>query len=180
MASPAEQRRIRLKNDYQTMVNIKRPWLEWRVVRGAEPYVEEYELTVKLKTIVGSRPDYASNHKISVSLSATYPHSSAPQVKYLGDPKPFHPNWFTHGGWCYGSWLIHESLGQHVKRMLQTLQYDTQITNENSPANGTAKDWYMSKRSSNLFPCDTTDLPDPTTSRIKIKANKKKKFVLKE
>lgn len=180
MASPAEQRRIRLKNDYQTMVNMKRPWLDWRVVSGEEPYVEEYEITVKLKTIVGPGPNYASNHKISVSLPSTYPHSSAPQIKYLGSPKPFHPNWWTDGRWCYGSWLIHESLGQHVKRMLQTLQYDMQITNEDSPANSEAKTWYLSKRSSGIFPCDKTDLPDPTTSRLKVKSGvKKKKFVLK-
>jgi len=179
MASTAEQRRIRLKNDYQTMVNIKRPWLDWRILRGEEPYVEEYELTVKLRTITDSKPSYSDHHKIKLSLPSTYPHSSAPQVTYEGSPKPFHPNWFTNGGWCYGTWLIHESLGQHVKRMLQTLQYDIQITNVDSPANTAAKSWYLSKKDTGIFPCDTTELPDPTTSRLKLKTSTTKKFVLK-
>lgn len=179
MTSPAEQRRIRLKNDYQTMVNMSRPWLEWRAIKGEIPYVEEYELSVRLRTIVGPKPTYSNSHKISVVLPATYPHTSAPHIRYLGEPKPFHPNWFVDARWCYGTWLVHESLGQHVKRMLQTLQYDQQITNEGSAANSAARDWYVSRLGSNLFPCDTTVLPDPTTSRLKIKALPTKKFVLK-
>lgn len=179
--TPAEQRRIRLKNDYQTMVNIKRPWLDWRVVRGEAPFVEEYELSVRLRTIVGPSPEYADHHLISIFLPPTYPHNSAPQIKYLGDTRPFHPNWFSDGRWCFGTWLIHESLGQHVKRMLQTLQYDPQITYTGSPANRDATTWYLARQKSQprLFPCDRTDLPDPTTSRLKIKENKQKKFVLK-
>lgn len=178
--TPAEVRRVRLKNDYQTMVNIRRPWLGWSVVRGELPYVEEYLLDVTLKTIVGPGPSYATNHRISVSLPPTYPQSSAPAIRYLGTPRPFHPNWWPDGRWCYGTWLVYESLGQHVKRMLQTLQFDAQITNVNSPANRAAADWYLARRSSGLFPCDRSELPDPTTSRFRVVADTKKRLVIKE
>ena len=179
--NPAEQRRIRLKNDYQTMVNIKRPWLDWKTVRGIAPHVEEYELAVKVRTIVGPAPDYANDHIMSVVLPPTYP-LSPPQIRYLGKNRPFHPNWYRDGRWCFGEWLIYESLGQHVKRMLQTLQYDGQITNPASAANVDARDWYVARLRSNpgLFPCDRTDLPDPSTSRLKIKENADKKFILKD
>ena len=170
MSSTIEQRQIRLKNDYQSMVNIRCPWLKWTGILGAEPHIEQYDLELTLRTIVGPGPDYAGEHRISVFLPPNYPHKSAPEVRYQGDPKPFHPNWFRDGRWCYGTWLFHESLGQHVLRMIQTLQYDPQITDEDDPANFNAKTWYLEHKGSGIFPCDQTALPDPTTGRIKIKS----------
>lgn len=183
MTSAREQRRIRLKNDYQSMQNIVRPWLKWRALKGEPPYVEAYEIDVDLRTIVGPEPTYSSKHKIVVELPGTYPHKSAPIAIYQGNPKPFHPNWFTDGRWCYGTWLVHEGLGQYIVRMFLTLQYDSQITNERSPANSSANDWYLSNRNSGLFPCDTTALPDPsapTTGKIKIRSGAAgRKFVIR-
>ena len=50
--------------------------------------------------------------------------------------------------------------------MVKTLQYDSDITNVvGSPANSDAKDWYLQKRNSGLFPCDRQLLPDPTSAK---------------
>ena len=152
--NPEEQRKIRPKNDYQSMVNISRTWLTWRVETGSAPHVESYEVTAKIKTITGPPPTYTLDHKIRIDLPQNYPLGSAPTITYLGATKPFHPNWWTSGKWCYGSWLVHESLGQHLVRMLPTLQYDTQITNELSPANRDAAAWYVQSKNKGWFPCD--------------------------
>ncbi|MEM8948764.1 MAG: hypothetical protein AAGC99_05470 [Pseudomonadota bacterium] len=174
-SSPIEQRKIRLKNDHQSMVNIRCPWLQWTGTSGSEPYVERYELDLTLRSIVGPGPEYLDKHRISVVLPPNYPHRRAPEVRYQGDPKPFHPNWFTDGRWCSGPWLFHESLGQHIIRMIQTLQFDPHITDEDDPANLEAKSWYLQHKESGLFPCDQTALPDPTTGRLKIKSGIAKK-----
>lgn len=91
-------------------------------------------------------------------------------------PPPYHPNWYANGNWCHGTWTASESLGHYVIRMIRTLQFDLDITNPNSPANREARDWFVSKKSSGLFPCDRSILPDPTQSKFKIQPNVKKKF----
>lgn len=166
MASPQEQRKIRLGNDYTEMKNIKGAIVDWKAIRGTEPYVEEYELTINIRSIVSASPNYHNTFRMKVTLPDTYPFSAPPLISMISTPYPFHPNWFTSGRWCYGTWIMSESLGHHIIRMIRTLQYDTEITNEHSPANGTANDWYVSQRNRGLFPCDTTTLPDPTKMRF--------------
>lgn len=182
MATPQEQRKIRLKNDFAEMKNIKGNIVTWVGKRGSEPYIEEYELTIKIRSIVSSAPSYHNSFKMKVVLPDTYPFSAAPQISMLSTPYPFHPNWFTSGRWCYGTWIMSESLGHHIVRMIRTLQYDADITNEHSPANSDAKEWYISKRNDGLFPCDNTVLPDPTKSKFQISGSEtttKKKFEVK-
>jgi hypothetical protein len=87
----------------------------------------------------------------------------------LTQPQPFHPNWYTGGRWCSGDWNMSEGLGHHVIRMVRTLQFDRDITNEYSPANREANEWYKQHKNSNRFPCDTQILPDPTKARMVIK-----------
>ena len=81
-------------------------------------------------------------------------------------PQPFHPNWYRDKRWCYGKWDISEGLGHHVIRMIRTLQFDPEITDSNSPANGDARDWYLANQHQNLFPCDRKILPDPTKKKV--------------
>src|ERR1700688_2563632 len=128
--TPVEQRQIRLRNDYATMENIRTPWLNWKALKGTVPLVEEYEIDLRLRTIIDSRPTYRDRHVIRVTLGPSYPLTSAPWVQMITRPPPFHPNWFTSGQWCFGTWLYSESLGAHVIRMIQTLQFDEHITNE--------------------------------------------------
>jgi hypothetical protein len=95
-------------------------------------------------------------------------------VQMVTSPPPYHPNWFNAGRWCYGTWIVSEGLGSHVIRMIQTLQFDPEITNEGSPANASARDWYVAKKNSGLFPCDRQQLPDPThAKRFEIRSEHK-------
>jgi len=165
MPTPQEQRRIRIKNDYQEMLNIKGAIVNWTPFVGTPPYVEAYDLTVNVRTIIGSRPEYRNAHIIRVTLPANYP-TVAPLIVMQSSPQPFHPNWYRDKRWCYGKWDISEGLGHHVIRMIRTLQFDPEITDSNSPANGDARDWYLANQHQNLFPCDRKILPDPTKKKV--------------
>lgn len=164
MPTPQEIRKIRLANDYKQMCNIRGSIISWVVTEGSEPYVEEYKLTVHVRTITGvgsGGPQYRDVSEILVTLPPDYP-VRPPKVVMLSSPQPFHPNWWPQKNWCYGSWSPAEALGDHVIRMVKTLQFDMDITNEYSPANSEANAWYKSKKNSGLFPCDKTRLPDPS------------------
>jgi ubiquitin-protein ligase len=178
MATPQEQRNIRLQNDYKEMQNIKGDIIQWKPVKGNPPYVEAYELTVNIRTIIGSEPKYRKKHVIRLELDADYP-ISAPKTKMLSEPQPFHPNWYKNRKWCHGTWNLPEGVGHYVIRMIRTLQFDLEITNPNSPANDDANDWFKKNLNKGIFPCDNTILPDPTKSRFNVKSQSKKRFSIK-
>lgn len=166
MATPQEIRRIRLANDYKQMCNIKGSVISWVATKGIAPYIEEYKITINVRTIIGvgsGVPQYRDSSTVLVTLPPDYPRKP-PKTVMVSSPQPFHPNWYTTKNWCFGSWSMSEALGDHVIRMVKTLQFDPDITNEYSPANREANSWYKSKKNnSGLFPCDRTKLPDPST-----------------
>ena len=173
--TPQEIRNLRLKNDYKEMVNIKGSIISWEATKGTPPYVEEYNVTINIRGIVGEGPKYRNSHIIYLKLPPNYP-IAAPQVEMISKPIVYHPNWYRAGKWCYGTWLMSEGLGHHIIRMIRTLQYDLDITNENSPANSSANSWYKSHKRSGIFPCDSTILPDPTKKKMTMQFQTKKKF----
>lgn len=179
MATPQELRKIRIKNDYQEMKNIQGKIIQWRSIKGEYPYIEAYELTVNIKTIIGSSPDYRDFQILTIKLPPTYPFSP-PECFMLSTPKVFHPNWYSNGRWCFGTWDISEGLGHHVIRMIRSLQFDPDITNSNSPANYSARDWYLDNLNMHLFPCDKQILPDPTKSRFTKTILKHPKFIIEK
>lgn len=161
---------IRLRNDYEKMMRMSDTVITVTPSGGTPPYVNEYDLTVNVRSITGPAPTYRNQHHIKLRIPNEYP--ERPPLAFMTDAVVYHPNWFTSDNrWCYGSWDMQESLAAYVLRMVRTLQYDKEITNERSPANVEAKNWYVSQRSSGLFPCDTTPLPDPDA--------KPRKFVIK-
>lgn len=168
MATPQDRRKLRLQSDYREMENIKGRMVNWEVISGSPPFVEKYKLIVNVHTIISPQPQYRDTHMLELTLPPDYP-VSAPQIKMLDSPKPYHPNWFTDHRWCYGTWDISEGLGHHVVRMIRTLQFDLEITNPNSPADRDANNWFTSNLNRNLFPCDRQVLPDPTEDKIKKK-----------
>lgn len=173
MATPQEQRRLRLRHDFNEMQNIQGSIVSWTPVRGTPPFVEEYRLEVNIHTVIGPGPIYRDVHIIKVTLPSTYPLTSAPETVMETHPIPYHPNWFLSGRWCYGYWDIAEGLGHHVVRMLRTLQYDKEITNPLSPANREANTWYLENLNRGWFPCDPKTLPDPTKKRFDIDSTRK-------
>ncbi len=177
MATPQEQRKIRLKHDYQEMLNIRGTIVQWRPLKGEAPYIEAYELRVNVRTIIGPKPDYRDTHVLKLRLPPDYPISAAPKITMKTSPPPYHPNWWEENGqWCYGEWNISEGLGHHVIRMIRTLQFDPEITNTDSPANSDAEDWYSSNLDREWFPCDLQVLPDPTKEKFKMHTPVKKTF----
>lgn len=175
MATPQEQRKIRLSNDYREMENIKGSIIQWRPLIGEGTNIEKYEITINVRSIIGPGPDYRGNHVIHLTLPSDYPFSP-PQIVMQSSPQPYHPNWFSDKRWCYGSWDVSEGLGHHVIRMIRTLQFDREITNENSFANRDATGWYTGNLNRDWFPCDRQILPDPTKRRFEVKQNIKKTF----
>jgi len=170
MATREELRKKRLKADHAEMVNLKGSIVQWKAIVGKEPYVEVYELTVNIRSIIGPGPKYRDQHVIRVELDNSYP-ISKPEIHMISSPHPYHPNWWPHVGfdglWCSGDWDFAESLGHHIIRMLRVLQFDPVITNENSTTDSNQNDWYIKHKNSGLFPCDKQVLPDPTAGKIK-------------
>lgn len=174
--TPQELHAERLKNDHTEMCNLRGDIVTWRSIRGTAPYVNEYEIIVNVRTIIGEQPNYRDKHVIRVRLPDNYP-SAPPQTVMRSSPFPFHPNWYVSGTWCYGTWT-EEGLGHHIIRMIRTLQYDPEITFPESAANPVARDWYRRNLSKGFFPCDRKVLPDPTHKRglFQIRADSPKTF----
>jgi ubiquitin-protein ligase len=175
MVTPREARELRLKNDYKQMCNIRSGSITWRAIHGKPPHVDIYEVELQVRTIVSPKPDYRSKHLIRVELSAEYP-KKPPVVTMLTQPYPFHPNWFRSGRWCPGPWVISEGLGEHIIRMIRTLQFDPIITNPASSANSDATLWYKNSQNRGWFPCDNQAFPDPTTSKISDASSTRRTF----
>lgn len=176
-ATPQEQRKLRLKNDYQEMVNIRGEIVQWKATKGAAPFVEEYEIRIKFKTIIDverAEPKYREDHIVKLQLSSRHP-KDPPVATMISSPPPFHPNWYKNGKWCHGSWVISEGLGHFVVRLIRTLNFDLEITDPGSPANSDAKNWFNEKSGSGIFPLSRSILPDPTKKRKTFNIKQRKK-----
>lgn len=152
--------KIRIASDYKEMCRIATsPIISWVATKGKAPYVEEYVLTIKVRTYSG--PDKVMNQcKVRVTLPPDYP-QRAPLTRMEG-VLVFHPNWFINGTYCCGSYPLSESLGNYVLRMIRSLQYDPQVTNPNprDAANPDAIKWYLNnKHNKKMFPSDKQSLP---------------------
>jgi ubiquitin-protein ligase len=180
MATPQEVRKTRLKNDYRDMCNIRGAMITWHAVSGTPPFVDEYRLTVNVRSIVGPGPTYRDQHVIDIKLPAGYPMKAPPEVVMVSQPVVFHPNWWSYNNWCPGLWDYTEGLGAHIIRMIRTLQYDAVITNEHSAANTEAKRWYLRHRDQGIFPCDRQTLPDPSISKFEVQPIVRKKFDVRQ
>ena len=137
----AEVHKKRLKNDYEEMCCLANsPMVSWKATKGEAPYVEEYLLTINVRTYSG--PGVIMNQcNVRISLPMDYP-KRAPKV-VMEEPVVFHPNWYANGMWDYGWFQCSESLGNFVARMIRSLQYDPMQINLYSPSNTEAKRWYL-------------------------------------
>lgn len=166
-----ETRKGRLSHDYRELMSMQGPVLSVRPLSGRPPYVDEYELTIRLRSIVGPEPTYRGVHVVRISLPAGYPNADFPRAVMVTRPYPFHTNWFSSGSWCYGSSSHNtEGLGNFVVRLMQSLQFDPNLIDTTSAANSAAANWYIQNKSvSGLFPCDATKLPQPTVGGMTVK-----------
>ena len=162
-------RNERLAADYRDMLKIQdRPYLSWVAVKGELPYVEEYLLTVKLRSyalgvssgryVVG----VVDRCTVKVTLWDSYP-NVAPNVRMLSLPPVFHPAWYSKGTYCPPvPWRKDASLKDYVMQMLRTIRYEPELMDAAAPANYKALDWYLKHRDSGLFESDQTELSENT------------------
>ena len=176
MATREALRWARIENDYKEMLNIRGTIIAWEPVRGTAPRIEEYTVSIKLRTIVGPLPIYRDEHVVRIELPPGYPFKTAPVARMTSTPPPFHPNWHPDGLWCFGIWVPSEGLGHYVVRMLRTLQFDREITNEESSTDPARKAWYVRHKESSLFPTDLKILPDPTRARLQLNSPTSRTF----
>lgn len=161
MRTPQELRRERIAADYRQMQNIRGRIIDWRPVAGEPPLVTAYALVVRVRTIVGPGPSHAGEHYLNIDLPDGYPFREAPRITMTKRPYPFHPNWYDRGRWCFGHWMPTELLGDHVIRMVRTLQFDPELTSLDSVANRSAVDLYRQQLRQGQLPVDRQRLPDP-------------------
>lgn len=129
--------------------------ISWTATKGTEPYVEEYLLTINVRTY--DSPDTVINQCIvKIILPLQYP-NVAPLVT-MENPVIFHPNWWTNGRWSSGCYNPTESLGNFVKRMVKSIQFNSEHVAPYDSCNKAATKWYL--ENIHLFPSDTQELPD--------------------
>lgn len=169
-----QNRNERLARDYREMLKIQnRPYLSWVATKGEIPFVEEYLLTIHLRTYVlcVKSGRYTVGVKdqctVKVTLWDSYP-QIAPNIRMLSIPPVFHPDWYSKGTYCSSQpWRHDDSLKDYVLRMIRTLCYEASIMATDAPANYKALDWYMKHHDNvNLFPCDSTELTENSEETV--------------
>ena len=162
----SELHRTRIANDYKEMCCIQSsPMVSWVATKGVAPYIEEYLLTINVKTYCS--PTKTMNQcKVRIVLPPNYP-TVAPNAIMEGT-MVYHPNWFqnTHR-WCCGNYRMSESLGNYVVRMIQTLQFDPVVTFPDDPADKKIASWYKEHMNDKkMFPTDKQPLPNPNPVKV--------------
>lgn len=157
------QRRGRLQQDYKDLLRIKGRVFDFEAFDPPAP--ERYILKYKLRSVMGvsgNRPTYSSEgfvHKLELRLPPSYPGVlTADNVRFISHPV-FHPNVFRDGRVCIRDYNPAETLARFVLRLAKYIQFDPAFAGPESPANTTARDWYL--QNLRLFPVDRSELPDP-------------------
>lgn len=152
--------RSRQASDYHELMSMRGSVLDVVPISGTPPYVEEYELTIKVRSIVGPEPTYRSVHKVHLSWPIGHPLCNAPKAVMISKPYTFHPNWFKNGAWSYGSGdICSKGVRNFVVFLIQSLQFDENLIDLGSVSNLDAANWYREhKNIPGMFPCNATQL----------------------
>ncbi|MCL1471003.1 ubiquitin-conjugating enzyme E2 [Argonema antarcticum] len=148
-------REKRLQNDFQAlskMVSDSGSTLAIISKSGNPPYQYVIEYRCRgIERLQGNEPVFRDNHRVEITLGSNYP-KGKPDAKFL--TPIFHPNVYQNLNICLGSeWTMAETLTELVLRIGKIIQYASDITNLNSPANSTAKTW--ASNNMRRFPIDT-------------------------
>jgi ubiquitin-protein ligase len=147
-----EARRRRLEADSRALAALAASMptvVEVLQSQGTPP--DRHLIRLNLPAIEKAEGDTAvcrDQHRLEIRLSSTYP-LSAPVVRALSPV--FHPHVFANGTFCLGSrWLVGETLGDLVLRLIDILRADPLLFDFDSAAHGDAADWYEAHP--DLFP----------------------------
>lgn len=178
MADLRDLRNKRLNNEYRELMRINGSIIQI-VPIGSVPY-ESYRITFNIRTIISPSPTYRDKTVCTLTIPPNYP-DGYPTITAEHTPYPWHVNWFTSGRWCHGGWNREESLVNFIHRCARTLQFDPEIADTGSPANGSAiAFWNANKRNRRVIPCDTQVLPTlDTPEAITINSRSKPQIVIK-
>lgn len=157
-------RQERLRSDFQAMQRLRSSAIDFETDTTSAP--DRYRVRFRLRSLLGVRGDtpvYTSEghvHQLEIRLPQNYPATiSNDDVTFMSNPI-FHPNVFTDGKVCIRRFSPSESLAQFVVRLAKYIQCDPGFIGNDSPANSTAKEFFVTHPG--LFPTDRTVLPDPT------------------
>lgn len=155
-------RSIRLKQDYQDLLRLRGPVFDFEAF--VPPAPERYILKYSLKSVMGlsgTRPIYSRDgyvHELELRLSPGYYDVLTNDDIWFRTQPVFHPNVFPSGHICVGGYNPTESLARFIIRIAKFIQFDPAVINAGSPANVSARDWYLSHRG--LCPVDRSPLPE--------------------
>ena len=154
-------RRNRLVKDLEKMELIRCPAIQFEAFDL--PHPERYEIKFRLRSLLGTNgdtPTYSPDghlHHVEIKLTKAYPENLVgADVRFLSVPI-FHPNVYVGGTVCIRSYNPSESLANFVLRLARYIQCDPGFTGLDSPANPTARDFFVAHPG--LFPTDRTVLP---------------------
>lgn len=151
-----ELRRLRLKNDYLSLVEMESGGLfTWEVTKGTPPYVEEYLFHIQIPGYC-SPTEQNDRWTVRITLPPEYPRW-APIIQMADQKRIFHPNWWTNGRWDCGYYQLTESLMDMLCRLLHNMAYDPNYTNWRSPSNSEAAWWYRDSVDQGIFPTIRVD-----------------------
>ncbi len=147
-------REKRLHNDFHSvseLINNSGGSLKLKSKKGDPPYEYVIEYQCKgLEKVEGNKPIFSNQHKLNITLGKNYP-KEAPEAKFL--TPIFHPNVYQNNRVCLGNYqALQETLVELIIRIGKMIQYYTDVTNFNSPANTDAKNWAVQNQ--NRFPLD--------------------------
>ncbi len=159
MADPRALRKKRLENEYDELMRINGDIIQITPI-GKPPY-ETYKVTFNIRTIISPKPTYRDRTVCTLNIPPNYP-DAPPSIVADHTPYPWHINWFRGGSWCLGGWNKEESLVNCLNRCARTLQFDPEIANPRSVANGDAMPfWEQNKNNRRVIPSDSQVLPVP-------------------
>lgn len=93
----------RLWAEYETMKKFRSQVVTWQTMNNNSP-PDAYHFTYNLQSLVGfdatGKPKFHTGYRVTVTFPADYPRSK-PDVRLIGNPRPYHPNiWVQDGRFC--------------------------------------------------------------------------------
>lgn len=169
---------IYLKNEYDNTMKIAARNRDLISVRAedpsSEPCVESYIVTYNVPTWVkdGAHLRIQQTTVVRVTLSSRVEPPHAHVIKGL---VPYHPNWFTSGLVCNGSFSADSRVINYINFVMELLQFKSSVIDITSPANNEAAEyWIANGNNRSMFPTDTRtmSLTEPKL-KIRIKSSHK-------
>ncbi len=157
---------IRLKHEYENVMKLNHPCNKLFTICAAPgesvPSVSKYDLTYHGETwmLVDGKIVRLRGVKVRISLSRDFPFSS-PGTEVISDGALYHPGWWDDGRMGDGiRWTTTSHLNEHIRFVIEELQFKPERINILSASNHDAKDWWLEhQHDPSYFPTDSSPWP---------------------